>query len=59
MRPCLMSQKNILLLLSFFPNNVTSKLGVFNIFEADKINMKFTLQKCNFKVLFFKSRRLL
>ena len=42
---------------SFFPHNVTSKLGVFNIFKANKINIKCTLQKRNFKVLVFKSRR--
>ena len=38
----------------FFSNNVTSKLGVFDIFKAEKINIKYTLQKRNFKVLVFK-----
>ena len=52
-----MSQKIYFIAIHFFSNNVTSKLGVFNIFKADKINIKGTLQKRNFKVLVFKSRR--
>ena len=36
---------------------MTSKLGIFNIFKAAKTNIKSTLQKRNFKVLVFKSRR--
>ena len=52
-----MSQKIYFIAIHFFSNNVTSKLGVFNIFKADKINIKCTLQKRNFKVLVFKSRR--
>ena len=57
MRPCLMSQENPFFCHSFFSHNVTSKLGVFNIFKANKINIKCTLQKRNFRVLFFESRR--
>ena len=45
--------KNISLPLIFFSNNVTWKLGIFNIFMAKKINIK----KRNFQVLVFKSRR--
>jgi len=45
--------KNIFYCHSFFLNNVTSKLGIFNIFMANKINIK----KRNFQVLVFKSRR--
>jgi hypothetical protein len=52
-----MSQKIYLIAIYFFSNNVTSKLGVFNIFKADKINIKCALQKRNFKVLVLKSRR--
>ena len=37
---------------------MTSKLGVFNIFKTNKINVKCNLQKRNFKVLFFKSQRI-
>ena len=47
----------ILLQIIFFSNKVTSNLGVFNIFKANKMNIKFTLQKRNFKVLVFKSKR--
>ena len=57
MRPCLMSQKIYFIVIHFFSNDVTSKLGVFNIFKANKINIKSTLQKRNFRVLFFESRR--
>ena len=53
----LMSQKIYFIPIYFFSNNVTSKLGVFNIFKANKINIKCTLQKRNFKDLVFKSRR--
>ena len=49
--------KNYILLQIFFSNKLTSNLGVFNIFKANKINIKFTLQKRNFKVLVFKSRK--
>ena len=42
---------------SFFSSNVTSKLRVFNILKANKINIKHSLQKRNFKVLFFESQR--
>ena len=52
-----MSQKIYFIAIHFFSNNVTSKLEVFNIFKANKINIKCTLQKRNFKVLVFKSRR--
>ena len=52
--------KNFIILpLIFSSNNVTSKLGIFNIFKADKRDIKCALQKRNFKVLVFKSRRLL
>ena len=52
-----MSQKIYFIAVHFFSNNVTSKLEVFNIFKANKINIKCTLQKRNFKDLVFKSRR--
>ena len=42
---------------SFFSSNVTSKLRVFDIFKANQINIKRSLQKRNFKVLFFESQR--
>ena len=56
-RPCFMSQKLYFIANYFFSNKVTSNLGVFNIFKANKMNIKFTLQKRNFKVLVFKSKR--
>ena len=46
-------KKYILLPFIFFSINVTSKLEIFNIFKANKINIK----KRNFEVLVFKSRR--
>ena len=57
MRPCLMLQKIYFIAINFFSNNVATKLGVFNILKADKINIKCTLKKRNFTVLVFKSRR--
>ena len=38
-----MSQKIYFIAINFFSNNLTSELGVFNIFKADKINIKCTL----------------